>query len=281
MSRLRVNVTLLIAGLIATAGSLVYHHWASRYPYGASHCCILAMASSLQSYASANKGRFPSGGATPEASLGMLNGVSGIGPEILRGMTVQESKTRRALEQGHPLSPATCGWHYVEGLTLADDPRIAILWCKEALDHNGRRWPDGRREVVYVDGRRRQVSGDEWPAFLADQEKLIANRSERAKQGLPLVSAVVELPDGTRAEQFDGSYRLTETSRSPSGSGSGHSSGTSFNASELIWFHPPIQTGTVTRTLHFNNMQSEPVTVTFIDGKPDTDAVVFKLQSTQ
>jgi len=281
MSRFKIGATLLIAGLVAAAGGCIYYQWKSRYPHGPSHCCILAMSSSLESYASANNGRYPSGGVTPEASLGLLNGDYGVGFEILRGMTVPESKTRRALERGHPLSPGTCGWHYVEGLTSADDPRIALLWCKEALDHNGRRWPDGRRQVVYVGGRTQQVSGDRWPHFLAEQAKLIGNRSERAKQGLPLVSAVVELPDGTQVERINQSYRLTKVSKGPKSSGSGHSSGTSFNASQLVWFHPPIENGTVTRTLSLGDMQSDPVTVTFTDGKPDTNAVMFKLRTTK
>jgi hypothetical protein len=185
------------------------------------------------------------------------------------------------LEQGRPLTPETCGWHYVEGLTMADDPRLALLWCKEALGHNGQRTPDGGRQVVHVGGMVDWVSGAEWNTFLAEQETLRRNRSERARNGLPLVSAAVELPDGSRVDSINESYSLVSISHGPDSSGRGAGSGSSFHASSLDWFHPPLRNGTVTRTLSFAAMKAPPVTVTFVDGKPDLEQVVFKLQPSE
>jgi len=58
-------------------------------------------------------------------------------------MTIPEEATRSILQGGGLLSPEGCGWHYVDGLTEADDRGLALLWCKEPLGHNGNRTRPG------------------------------------------------------------------------------------------------------------------------------------------
>ena len=130
------------------------HH----YPYGMSHCCDLLLHDALREYATSHGGAFPSGEATPEASMSLLyrekcNDRRLADEVLLRGKTVPESVVREILERGQLLTPETCGWHYVEGLRLDDDPRLALFWDKVGLDHNGGLLADG--------GHYRHVRG--WP----------------------------------------------------------------------------------------------------------------------
>jgi hypothetical protein len=198
---------LLIAVALA-GGGWAYHQW--RFPYGPSHCCISGLALSLAQYAKENGSRYPSGEASPEASLSLLYRSNYADATVLRGMTVPEEQVRRILESGELLGPESCGWHYTEGLTCADDSRIAIVYCKEPLGHNGERTADGGRQVVFVDGLIEWISGEKWPAFLDEQKQLMAQRSDAARKGALLVAAVIELPDGSEIDRVDGPYSLTE-----------------------------------------------------------------------
>jgi hypothetical protein len=94
-------------------------------------------------------------------------------------MTVPEKVVQGIHDKGGRLGPDSCGWQYVPGLTRADDPALALLWCKAALSHNGRRNKDGGREVVYIGGVKGWISGDRWPAFLEGQKDLLKRRSKR------------------------------------------------------------------------------------------------------
>jgi hypothetical protein len=160
-----------------------------RYPYGSSHCCILAVGGSLRQYADANRGFFPHGEATPEASLSLLsrkelsfaeNPCGAV--ELLRGKTVPAERVRARLAAGELLDPESCGWHYIEGLTLTDNHELAIVWDKVGLGHNGERMPHGSHEVLLVDGTRRFITAKEWPQFLKRQEQLLEKRSAAASR---------------------------------------------------------------------------------------------------
>ena len=197
---------------------------------------------------------------------------------MLRGMTVPLETTRRVLENGQLLDAKSCGWHYVEGLTKSDNPQLALLWCKEALQHDGSRGKSGSREVLRVDGRRTSISAAKWPDFLANQKQLLEKRSASEINGEPLVRAVVELPDHTRVEKVEGHYVMDHSSHSKDSSGSGSRSSSSLDVSELTWYWAPVQDGSETRTLMFSNMTSDPVTVNFINGVPDVREVVFRMK---
>jgi hypothetical protein len=95
---------------------------------------------------------------------------------VLQGKTVPLDEVKGTLERGGRLGPETCGWHYVEGLTLDDDPRIGLCWDKVGLGHNGQRLSDGGRTVLFVNRGSAYIAGARWPAFLEEQEKLLANR---------------------------------------------------------------------------------------------------------
>jgi hypothetical protein len=277
MMRKRTVIILSALGIVvvlATSG-LVYYRW--TFPYGHSHCCILAVMFALESYAKEHGGHYPSGEPSAEASLSLLHRSGDLDPYTLRGMTIPEETTRSILQGGGLLSPESCGWHYVDGLTQADDRGLALLWCKEPLGHNGNRTRDGARQVVFVGGDVQWVSGARWPAFLEDQKRLLAERSPRAMAGAPLLTGSIELPDGTRLDHLDCTCTVTESSKGPDFSSSGTSSG----GLDLVWYHAPFQEGYVTRTLSFSNLTSEAVTVRFTNGLPDVTNVVFKMRTAQ
>src|SRR6266542_1662584 len=241
--------------LMLAGGGFAYYNW--KFPFGNSHCCIIEMMSALCEYADSHTGRFPAGESSPEESLSLLYKDQLIEPYTLRGMTISEETVRRILEDGKLLGPDSCGWNYVEGLTQADDSRVAILWCKQPLGHNGEWTKGGGRQVVYVGGNIEWVSGNKWSAFLEEQEQLLSRRSDRV----------------------NGPYTLSESSKGPESSGDGTQSGGGLNHSQLTWFHAPVQNGYITRTLAFSNLISEPVTVNFVDAVPDRTNVVFRMKN--
>lgn len=204
------NLTVVAA--LAAAGAVYYR---ATFPYGRSHCCIDLMSFALEEFAREHDGKYPAGEVSPEASLSLLCKSNQVGPHIMRGMTVSESAVRRVLESGQLPGPDTCGWHYVPGLTQADDPSLALLWCKAALGHNGQRTRGGGRQVVFVGGATRWVSGNEWPEFLRQQDELLRTRSARALTGQPLVAAILSFPTERAATRPKGHGRSGKSRKGP------------------------------------------------------------------
>lgn len=275
--RTRAAIILSVLGIAGAMATAAWAHYRWTFPYGRSHCCILAVMLALESYAKEHDGHYPGGEKSAEASLSLLHRSGDLDPGTLRGMTIPEGVARSVLEGGGLLSPESCGWHYVDGLTRADDRELALLWCKEPLGHNGDRSRDGRRQVVFVGGDVRWISEARWAAFLDDQERRLALRGQRALAGAPLVTGSIELPDGTRIDHLDCPCTMTESSKGPHFSSGGTSSG----GLDLVWYHAPFPEGQVTRTLSFSNLTSDPVTVRFTNGVPGVTNVVFRMRPTR
>jgi hypothetical protein len=190
--RSRIKRLVLAAAIAVVVIPLVlgYGWWRYHFPYGMSHCCDLILYDALQQYATRHGGAFPAGEATPEASMSLLyrekSEYGKLADErLLRGKTVPESVVKEILERGDLLTPETCGWHYVEGLRLDVDPRIALFWDKVGLDHNGGRLAEGGHIVVFVDGQRKHIPKAQWDGFTENQHKLLADRGaadERKKE---------------------------------------------------------------------------------------------------
>jgi hypothetical protein len=97
--------------------------------------------------------------------------------KILRGKTFPEGPAAKLLASGKPLTPETCGWHYVDGLTMPQGSvwrNVAIFWDKVGLGHNSERLPDGGHTVCFMGGDSRVINQADWRRFLADQEKAVA-----------------------------------------------------------------------------------------------------------
>jgi catechol 2,3-dioxygenase-like lactoylglutathione lyase family enzyme len=158
-----------VLGLVGGAWWLVNRN----YPYGWEHCCDKQIGLALLNYADENGGRFPSGGETPEGSLGLLY-PKYVDASVLRGKAYPEEPAKRLLEAGKPLTPETCGWHYVDGLTLpkgGGSSQVAIFWDKIGLGHNSEYLPDGGHSVTFMDAHGQVIKESDWRRFIAEQEK--------------------------------------------------------------------------------------------------------------
>ncbi len=160
----------LLVGAVAVFGLV----WLANrnYPYGREHCCDKQLGIALFNYAEVNGGRFPTGGATPEASLSLLY-PDYLPASVLRGKAYPEGPAKELLESGKPLTPETCGWHYVDGLTLPSGggSRIALFWDKIGLDHFSGYLPHGGHSVTFMDAHGQVINEADWPRFIAEQEK--------------------------------------------------------------------------------------------------------------
>ena len=170
-----------LAGLAITvvvAVAALYAQYRHRYPYGSSHCCDLLLIRALQEYAASHGGDFPTGGPTPEASLSLLySNVDWVTLHLLRGKTVPLAVAEAAFKRDGRLGPDSCGWHYVDGLRVDDDPGLAIFWDKIPLGHNGQRRTPPVQTVFFVGGEQRFVPESKWPEFLAEQARLLQQRT--------------------------------------------------------------------------------------------------------
>ncbi len=179
---------LLIAVPFGLAMLVIGAKWkrAYDYPFGFSHSCDKQLYMLLREYADAHGGVFPTGKSTPEASLSLV--ASGKDPthfELLRGKTIPASIVVAQLRAAGELTPQTCGWNYVEGLTK-DDGDCALFWDKDGLGHNGERLAGGGYMVTFANSNQKHIPADKWSQFLAEQSKLRAAASaNRVDQGLP------------------------------------------------------------------------------------------------
>ena len=100
--------------IVAVVALFFWWQWRRMYPYGREHCCDKQLCIALLQYAEEHGGKFPTGGATPEASLSLLY-PKYLHANVLRGKTYPEAPAASLLDSGQPLTPETCGWHYVDG----------------------------------------------------------------------------------------------------------------------------------------------------------------------
>jgi hypothetical protein len=268
-------ITVTVVALLVGAG---YGWYRYTFPYGYNHCCLKCLGLSLLGYAQAHDGHFPTGGRCPEASLSLLYRDFDMDAHTLCGKTKSAEVAREILERGELLGPDTCDWHYVDGLTLCDDPRIAIVWDKVGLGHDGQRLSGGGHSIWRLGGGEEVILGSEWPQFLEEQERLMAARTEAAKKGQPSLTAKVRLPSGEVVDHYDAPYSLYESYAYASGGGGSHSSSDSkLNSSVLRWRRLSNE-GTWTFVLSLNGWKSKPVIVCVSGGKVVPDLVLFEMQ---
>jgi len=168
-------IALTVLGALA-CGGWGYYRWC--FPYGWSHSCDKQLMFALRLYAEAHNGAYPAGRETPEASLSLLYPTY-ANAAVLQGKTVPLHEVKAILERGERLGPDTCGWHYVEGLTVKDDPQLALCWDKAGLGHNGERRSDGGRMVIFVGRGMEYIPGAQWDAFLEQQQALLEARERK------------------------------------------------------------------------------------------------------
>lgn len=269
------RVAKILVAIIATGifAGWIWHQY--NFPYGESHCCILNLGLALRLYADDHGGHFPVGDDTPEASLSLLYS-NYLDAYTLRGKSVPLETVQKALKQTGKLDPTSCGWHYVEGLTEADDPQIALIWDKVGLGHNGQRLRSGGRELILVDGSRTLVSVAEWPAFLEKQKQLVANRDSSSVAAVPGLTAKILLPTGQVLDHYDSTYELVTSDKSENSSGHGTESG---NGLPLRWYrYVPDGKITLTLTLPNEKLRSKPVSFEVKNGRASPSSITFEME---
>lgn len=268
-------VLMVVAAVVVLRMGIAYLSRQYEYPYGCTHCCLKGIGSALQQYAMENDGHFPAGERCPEASLSLLDkGSNGEYADVLCGKTKSAEAAKAILQRGELLGPDTCDWHDVEGLTLADNSRIAIMWDKVGLGHAGQRLPQGGHSILRLNYEEEVISEADWPQFLNEQKLLLATRTEAAKKGIPALVARARLPNGKIVDHYDAPYRLEEVNRDPSFSNSGDTLDKS-----VLQRWTLSGSGTMTLTLSFNNWISKPVTVRVSRGRATPNTVLFEMQT--
>jgi len=254
------------------------------------------MAGALRTFAEDHNDQFPAGKATPEASLSLLYQGDYANAYLLRGKTVPEKTVATILKGGGLLGPDSCGWHYVEGLTVTDDARIAILWDKVGLGHNGQRLEDGAHEVIFVDGDRQFVAGEDWNGLLKGQQDLMAARAAAPSRGSAILSGQFFFTEGNSQWQssHDGTFTLyakalndyrkdhyVSSTKPPLDATDGYRvlrSGEALVPSALTWYRADVPTnGVVEYTLTFPGFRSWPVVVESTNGVPSEGRVLFEM----
>lgn len=169
--RSKLIVVLILLFFVVTCG---YRY---MYPYGRRPCSLRCIHGALVTYASEHHGKFPA------STDGNLSALSRLYPEFtpsgieLAGLSGDIKGTIAALQKGVPLTENLSSWVYVQGFSIHDDPRIAILWeSRQGLFSNGRKNLFGGRAVLLIGGDITNVPAADWPRFLEKQEKI---RKER------------------------------------------------------------------------------------------------------
>lgn len=168
-------IILCIPTVLVLSGYALYSYY---FPFGYSHCCDKCLGMQLLVYAKDHRGWYPRGAGSPEASLGLMY-PEYAGADLLRGKRIREAVARAILERSEALRPETCDWHYVEGLRIDDNPRLALFWDKAGLGHFGERMSEGGHTVCFVNGLTEHIPASRWEEFLKEQEGLLAELRER------------------------------------------------------------------------------------------------------
>src|SRR5262245_8564976 len=107
--------------LAATSALIVlFGLWLHWYGQRLPHAGLVFIGSALDEYARKHGGRFPAGERTPELSLMLLCDRDTLVSAVFKDTLLYNPQ--------EAAEPKNCKWHYVEGLTLADDPSLAVVW---------------------------------------------------------------------------------------------------------------------------------------------------------
>jgi hypothetical protein len=177
--KITAGVIILVIGVAVASVYGLYRYY---YPLGAEHRCDMLLRFVLWEYAEKHGGRFPSGEATPEASISLIHSLDEFGHQyayLLHRRDVPVDTVQQMLQEGRLLDAETCGWNYVEGLRSDSNGRLALFWDKEGLGHNGERLSQGGHIVTFVNSTREYIPAARWDAFLEEQKKLLTEERKR------------------------------------------------------------------------------------------------------
>lgn len=130
-------------------------------------------------YAATNDGRFPESERGFADALLQFSELMGDDSWIAFATNGKDdgSYFRNALESGEDIDESRCSRTYVQGLTEASNPAIAMLFDTEAIQGGDHLYmlpgQDRLREVMTVGGSMEKVKLAAWPAFAEQQQQLL------------------------------------------------------------------------------------------------------------
>jgi len=166
------RLILLITGvIILTLGGVGWSYYRSLFPYGKTHRCSLYLATTLWGYADTNNGKFPCSDQPEAIGLSLLVDEEMCTLDVIVGKAGDLGAAESFYKKQGFFKADHTSWHYVEGLSLADEGR-ALAWDKIPLGHNGQVLARNSREVIMTNGSVISVNQDRWEDFLAKQKEL-------------------------------------------------------------------------------------------------------------
>jgi hypothetical protein len=129
---------LILLGAASAISTLACGWYRYTYPCGYTHFCNAVLSTALSTYALEHGGHYPFDDAGPAQSLAFL--IPKYAPLVIEcGKTVEPEAARQDDSSHGTLIPELCAWDYQPGLSANEHDRIALLWDKEPLGHNGQR----------------------------------------------------------------------------------------------------------------------------------------------
>jgi hypothetical protein len=113
-----------------------------------------------------------------------------VDAEALCSERVNTANATKLLDGGQPLTEWECRWVYVPGLTLNDDPELAVAWDKSTKrgPMSGVPFDDPVIRVAWSFKKKESDS-----SFNARQQTLLAARDDLAKSGEPVLVDTVTI----------------------------------------------------------------------------------------
>ncbi len=173
--------SVLVLGATAAVGFLIWN-WGRVHKH-----CIKLVAMSLNNYAAVNAGQFPfHTNGYPQALVKWARFEPWIVPSLV-GVDDDGSWLTAAVTSGVPVNETNCTRIYVQGLSTASNPQIAVLFDRYAVkggDHfRGLPGQPFLREACFVDGSHEMIPVARWPAFASNQVQLLV------QAGIPRATA--------------------------------------------------------------------------------------------
>lgn len=175
-----VRLGLVWALLLGVLVGALYGYYRYKFPYGNTHRCSKVLAGMLEEYAEDHEGRYPQ--ADDERQLGLEKVLDASGGQLAEvvGKAGDLEEAEKFYEKSGFLLKEHSSWHYVSGLTTADEGR-ALAWDKIPLTHDGMKISYNPREVIMVGGWVEQINETRWEDFLKKQEQF-ATEKKAAEQ---------------------------------------------------------------------------------------------------
>jgi hypothetical protein len=172
---LSVSVAVIVCGICyVKAHPLVFNESFFEHAH-----CIVQTGSAFRNYAADHSGQFPFDTNGYGNALLLLSNYVGNFWGCLTGPGYDGQVFALAAETGKRIPETECGRVYVQGLSVNNDPRIALFFDKLPTpggDHCQGVLRIGAplaREVLTIDGNRRVVKESEWNAFAKQQVELL------------------------------------------------------------------------------------------------------------